>query len=67
MNKNEDDIIMPYGKFKGKSLYELPSSYLRFIAENWDEDTKLKKKIVVEANNELIHREKFDTHHYYEE
>lgn len=65
--KNEDDIIMYCGKFKGKSLYELPSSYLRFIAEKWSEDTLINKKIVEQASWELGHRDKFNTHHYYDE
>ena len=34
-----DEIRMPYGKFKGKFIHEIPSGYLKWMAENmYDED-----------------------------
>jgi len=29
---------MPYGKYEGKQLDDLPSKYLLWVAENWDND-----------------------------
>jgi hypothetical protein len=38
-----DEITMPWGQFKGKFIHKLPSSYLRWVAENadWDERIQL--------------------------
>ena len=30
----EAKVIMPYGAFKGKEMHEIPSNYLKFLAEN---------------------------------
>ena len=32
------DVIMPHGKHKGKRLGDIPSGYLYWVAENWDDD-----------------------------
>lgn len=29
-----DDMIMPWGKYKGKPMYEVPDSYLLWLHEN---------------------------------
>lgn len=33
----EPKIRMPYGKFKGKEMHEIPLSYLKYAAENFGE------------------------------
>jgi len=33
-----DEIRMPYGKFKGKFIHEIPSGYLKWMAENMDDE-----------------------------
>ena len=33
----EPKIRIPYGKFKGKEMHEIPSGYLRWVAENLGE------------------------------
>lgn len=53
---------MPYGKYKGKSIKDLPSSYLKWIAENWKEDTKNNKKICMTADKEWHFRQKYNQH-----
>jgi hypothetical protein len=30
---------MPWGKFKGKQIEEVPSGYLKWLAENCEDDT----------------------------
>ena len=43
-------MFMPYGKFKGKVMQEIPSAYLLWVAENWKEDTEKNKQICKEAD-----------------
>jgi len=31
-------MIMPFGKYKGKDLEDIPSSYLKWLAENCEND-----------------------------
>ena len=53
------DMIMPYGKFKGKPFYEIPSGYLKWLAENVGDE-----RIAIEADEEYQHREKYGVHWY---
>jgi len=48
---------LPWGAFKGKELSEIPSAYLRWLAENCDNE-----KICAAADKEWRWREKFDLH-----
>ena len=32
------DFIMPYGKFKGREMTEIPSGYLKWLAENCEDE-----------------------------
>lgn len=48
---------MPYGAFKGKEMHEIPSGYLHWLAENFDNE-----KICVAADKEWQHREKYGEH-----
>lgn len=48
---------MPYGKFKGKEMHEIPSGYLHWIAENFDNES-----ICVAADEEWRNREKYGEH-----
>lgn len=36
-----DEIVMPWGKYKGTFLHECPSSYLEWLAENCDWSDKI--------------------------
>jgi len=48
---------MPWGAFKGKELEEVPSGYLRWLAENCKDE-----KICAAADTEWQWRNKFDLH-----
>ena len=55
-------IKMPWGKFKDKMIGEIPSSYLHYVAEQWDEKTALKKQIVKACSDEWEYRENLGCH-----
>ena len=55
---------MPYGKFKGQDIEKLPSGYLKWVAENFDESRAQGKAICLEADKEYQFREKTGTHFY---
>lgn len=48
---------MPYGDFKGKQMHEIPSRFLHWVAENFDNE-----KICVAADEEWQWREKYGEH-----
>lgn len=50
-------IKMPYGAFKGKTVDELPSGYLYWVAENFKDD-----RIATAADQEWQLREKQNAH-----
>lgn len=56
------NIPMPWGKHKSRSIGAIPSSYLKYVAENWDEDTPLKKVIVAACDREWTFREDTGCH-----
>ncbi|HUX80268.1 MAG TPA: DUF3820 family protein [Alphaproteobacteria bacterium] len=58
----EDRTKMPWGKFKDKYIDEIPSSYLKYVAENWKEDTEWKTEIIMECDEEWTYREKYNCH-----
>lgn len=53
---------MPWGKFKGQEMDVIPSPYLRWIAENWPEDTARNRAVCLAADAEWQYREKNDCH-----
>ena len=50
-------IKMTFGKFKGRRIEDLPSSYVRWLAENCKLDY-----IATAADQEYSYREQFDLH-----
>lgn len=54
---NDTQIKMPAGMFKGRELEEIPSSYLRWVSENWNDDD-----VANAAYEELKWRDKWDKH-----
>ena len=53
---------MPFGKWADHFIDEIPSSYLRWVAENWDENGAFKKRIVILCDKELQFREVNNCH-----
>jgi len=53
---------MPAGKFYGLDIEDIPSSYLRWVAENWKERTAQDKAVCAAADKEWSFREKTGTH-----
>ena len=56
------DKIMPYGKFKGKAIHEIPSGYLKWMAENIDDE-----ELCCAADEEYQHREHYNEHFWEDE
>lgn len=52
-----DDITMPSGKYKGFKIWKIPSGYLKWISENWSDET-----IASVAGEEFAHREHYNVH-----
>ena len=50
-------MMMPWGKYEGHEIDTLPSWYLKWLAEECDNDD-----IATEADEEWQYREKTDTH-----
>lgn len=53
---------MPYGKFKGKPMEEIPSSYLNWLASNINDEAKGPNSICLAADEEYQDRSKNGTH-----
>jgi len=50
-------MYITFGDHKGKPISDVPSSYLKWIAENFDEDKPWKKRLVEAADKEWQWRE----------
>ena len=50
-------MILPFGKYKGYYIENVPSDYLRWMAENLDDED-----FAVAADEEYQFREKWGTH-----
>ncbi len=50
---------MPWGKYKGTDLEDIPSPYIKWLSEECDNET-----IAEEADEEWQFREKFNNHFY---
>ena len=55
-------MIMPYGKYKGQDMENLPSSYLLWLAENIDERNPRNSVVCLAADKEYQLREKTHSH-----
>lgn len=50
-------MIISFGKYKGKDMEDVPSSYLRWITQEHDDED-----LVAEAEEELQYRTDHDCH-----
>ena len=55
---SDKEVIMSFGKHEGKSLEDVPSSYLKWFFENVEDQDEL----VEACYEEWQFREKFDEH-----
>lgn len=46
----DEDIVMPFGKHRGKRMGDLPLSYLKWLAETLDEKSDKGKTICYAAD-----------------
>jgi len=53
---------MPYGNHKDEEIEDLPSDYLGWIAENWDENSIIDEEICRLADEEFQYRTKYNCH-----
>jgi len=60
--RSGNSIIMPFGEYRGWKIEDIPSSYLKYAAENWGEDTDMRKALVAECDKEWQHRERYNRH-----
>jgi hypothetical protein len=58
MMDDKDSLIMPWGKYKNQYIHTLPSSYLKWLAENCDWDDV----ICEAADEEWQYRERYNCH-----
>jgi uncharacterized protein (DUF3820 family) len=56
--KVNSELSMPWGKYQGKTIEELPSSYLKWLSEECDDD-----EIMEAAEEEYKWRELFPGEH----
>jgi len=50
---------MPWGKYKGEKIEDLPSDYLHWLATKCDNE-----EIAEQADEEWQHRERYNVHKY---
>lgn len=62
MIMGDDSRIMPWGKFQGQTYASIPSSYLRWAAENFDESSERGRIVIKACDDEYQERERFNTH-----
>lgn len=58
----EIQMKMPYGKFKGQPIEELPSNYLHWLAANVDDESKGEQSVCLAADKEYQFRSKNNMH-----
>ena len=53
---------MPFGKYKGGPIEDLPSSYLKWLTENINDKEKGENSVYSNADEEYRFREKYNSH-----
>jgi hypothetical protein len=64
VNKPEkcETIMMTIGEYAGNNIDQIPSYYLKWVAENWDEDSAFKRRFVEACDKEWQWREDNNCH-----
>lgn len=57
MSRKDGTMVMPWGKYRGKTIEEIPSGYLSWLMDNCDDDD-----ICEAADLEFELREIYGTH-----
>jgi hypothetical protein len=52
----ETSLVMPYGKYRGTRICDLPSDYLKWLAETISEKDARNKNICLAADREYQQR-----------
>lgn len=55
-------MIMPFGKYKDRTIVSLPSWYLKWVAENIKEDNQRDSAVCAAADKEYQFREGNNCH-----
>jgi len=55
-NATDGTLRITFGRYKGKTIEELPSDYLKFIRAQFDDD-----RLVQAAGDEIAFRERWNT------
>lgn len=56
----DPELVMPFGKHKGRIIEELPSSYLRWLAENLEDEDEVVEAAEAEYNYRRDHGGHFE-------
>ena len=61
-SRRKQPLYMPRGEYKGWRIERIPSDYLKYVAENWDEDTEANQRLVKACDDEWQWREHYWCH-----
>lgn len=51
--EKRETTMMTIGEYAGNEIDTIPNYYLKWVAENWDEDSLFKKRLVKACDDEL--------------
>lgn len=60
--EKRETMLMPIGEYAGNDIDTIPNYYLKWVAENWDEDSAFKKRLIKACDDELQWRKKHNIH-----
>ena len=61
MNKHDGTMVMPWGKFKGKTIEDIPSGYLKWLIDKCE---SLDDDLIEAADTEYQWRSEWKKHFY---
>lgn len=60
--RKKQPVVMPRGMYSGMRIERIPSDYLKYVAENWNEDNEENKRLVKVCDDEWQWREHYGCH-----